>query len=256
MRPSIRNLSWISAGIPIKLGMKCGDCFLCDLHRVRSVVANPPPSPKHNPDCSSMRPKHIRDYLLTLARAAILFYCLPLSGCGQLNSSAPDASTSVSIAKPSDSMDKIDRSRGACVFFLGTDCPISNAYAPEIARIVQQYSSQGIHFYAVYAVRDISQSDAEAHAEKYGLSVPVISDGELKLAQQLAATRMPEVVLLPTEGTAVYQGRIDDRYPQAGGKRREHPTKYDLRDALDAFVAGEPIDVPRTEAVGCHLDLP
>lgn len=154
------------------------------------------------------------------------------------------------------SLSDLERSRGACVFFVGTDCPISNAYAPEIGRIVTEFEKHGIIFYFVYAIRDLAPHDAAEHAKSFGLRGQVILDNELLMAKTLGATRMPEVLLLPPSGEAIYQGRIDDRYSAPGAKRREHPRTQDLRDALLAFVTGQSIVNARTEAVGCYLDLP
>jgi hypothetical protein len=54
----------------------------------------------------------------------------------------------------------------------------------------------------------------------------------------------------------VYLGRIDNRYV-GFGKRREQVTAHDLRDALEAVLAGRPVPRRRTEAVGCDIpDIP
>jgi hypothetical protein len=144
----------------------------------------------------------------------------------------------------------LNRTHGACIFFVGTDCPISNAYAPEIGRIVSEFGKNGITFYFIYAIRDLEPQEAAEHATSFELRGQVVLDSQMALAKALGATRMPEVILLPPEGEAVYQGRIDDRYPAPGAKRREHVRTHDLRDALNAFIAGKPIANPRTSAVG------
>jgi hypothetical protein len=51
----------------------------------------------------------------------------------------------------------------------------------------------------------------------------------------------------------MYLGRIDDRFPDLG-VRREEPTTHELRDALDAVLAGKPVETPRTLAVGCFIE--
>ena len=37
------------------------------------------------------------------------------------------------------------------------------------------------------------------------------------------------------------------------GKQRAQPTRRDLRDALDAVLAGREPVVPRTEPIGCFI---
>lgn len=150
---------------------------------------------------------------------------------------------------------ELDRSRGVCLLIVGTDCPISNAYAPELARIVDDFEEAGVRFYLVYSARWLSTDDALHHALEYGLKGEVVLDASLEIAQALGATRMPEAVLLSATGEAIYQGRIDDRYPAPGAKRREHPTSFDLREALQAYTTGKPVQTSRTPAVGCPLDF-
>ena len=37
------------------------------------------------------------------------------------------------------------------------------------------------------------------------------------------------------------------------GQRRQTVTQHDLRNALDAVLAGKPVAQPVTEAIGCHI---
>src|SRR5262245_31326442 len=39
--------------------------------------------------------------------------------------------------------------RAVALFFIATECPISNRYAPEINRLVAAYATQGVAFYGV-----------------------------------------------------------------------------------------------------------
>jgi hypothetical protein len=50
----------------------------------------------------------------------------------------------------------------------------------------------------------------------------------------------------------MYRGRIDDRY-FTFGKDRPQPTVRDLERSLEAVLAGKPVPVPRTQAIGCIL---
>ena len=49
----------------------------------------------------------------------------------------------------------------------------------------------------------------------------------------------------------VDRGRIDDQY-RLGGVRKEATTR-DLRDALEAVLAGKKIATPETEVDGCPI---
>jgi hypothetical protein len=59
-------------------------------------------------------------------------------------------------------------------------------------------------------------------------------------------------VVVDRAGSIRYSGRIDNFYA-ALGRPRQRVTEHDLRDALDAVLAGRPVPRPRTDAVGCHI---
>ena len=76
----------------------------------------------------------------------------------------------------------------------------------------------------------------------------------LEAAEELTVVK-PEVAVLSPKGDLLYRGRIDDLYADFG-KRRTRPTSRELKDALETVLAGKPITVTRTEAIGCDIDFP
>jgi hypothetical protein len=142
--------------------------------------------------------------------------------------------------------------KAAVVIFISVDCPISNGYAPEISRICGEYEPKGVAFYLVHADRELTDAAAKKHAADYGFTCPVLIDRKHELVRRVGATVTPEAVVIGTGGEVRYRGRIDDLYI-ALGKRQFDTTTHDLRNALDAVVAGKPVAVPRTAAVGCTI---
>ena len=51
----------------------------------------------------------------------------------------------------------------------------------------------------------------------------------------------------------LYLGRIDNRVEDFNIRRAE-PTRFDLREALDAVLAGKPVTNSRTKAFGCAIN--
>jgi peroxiredoxin len=142
------------------------------------------------------------------------------------------------------------------LFFLTTDCPIANSYAPEIGALLKDFADRPVRFYAVHVDPHLTPDEARKHAREYGLTLPVLLDAKHQLVAATGATRTPEAAVILKDGTVAYRGRIDDRYPGLG-KKRQTPNQRDLRDALTAVLAGKPVAVPRTAAVGCSVpDLP
>jgi hypothetical protein len=142
--------------------------------------------------------------------------------------------------------------KAVALIFLLADCPIANSYAGEIKRLCNEYERRGVRFYLVQVDPDLTVADARQHARDYGFPCPVVLDREHKLVQHAGATRVPEAVVFSADGERRYRGRIDDLYV-APGKRRTQPTARDLRAALDAILAGEPVPRPTTATVGCYI---
>ena len=141
--------------------------------------------------------------------------------------------------------------KGDCYIFVLKDCPIANQYAPEVTRIVKDYGSKGVKFTLVFEDTDVDSKGMTKHAQDFGYKLPLMKDEGHKLAKKMGVSVSPSAVIV-LDSKVHYAGRIDDTYP-AIGQRRAKVTSHDLRDALDAFLAGKPATVEKTEAVGCRL---
>ena len=140
-------------------------------------------------------------------------------------------------------------------FFLLHDCPLANTCAPEVGRIVTEYRERGVVSFVVYAEPDLSARLARKHAREHKFPCPVLLDQSGRLVRLTGATVSPEAVVLGPGNHLLYRGRIDDRMT-AFGKQRVEPAHRDLREALDAVLAGKPVTTPVTKAIGCYLPTP
>jgi hypothetical protein len=141
----------------------------------------------------------------------------------------------------------------ATVFlFIAHDCPISNAYAPEIGRIEARFMHTGIRFDEVYAEPDLPIDEARAHHANFKLRGQGLLDPQRQLAHRLKATITPEAVVVLADGSVAYRGRIDNTYASIG-VRRNVTTSHELIDALDAALAGKHPKVSAAPALGCAI---
>lgn len=136
--------------------------------------------------------------------------------------------------------------------FVSTDCPIANSYQPALARVTNDYGSRGVAIFLIHTDPDLSVDVARNHAETFQVKAPVALDPRQSIARRVEATTVPEAVVVGRDGSTVYRGRIDDSFA-ARDKKRPKPTTNDLRDALDDIIAGRPVRVRRTEAIGCVI---
>ena len=144
------------------------------------------------------------------------------------------------------------RQKATVLFFVMHECPVANGYAPEIIRIMSEYSAREVRCFVVYVESDLTPEKARQHARDYGYKSGALLDPRHRLVKAAGATISPEAVVFSPAGEVLYRGRIDDRVADFG-KRRVEPTRRDLRLALDAILAGKPLQARLTKAVGCYI---
>jgi thiol-disulfide isomerase/thioredoxin len=138
------------------------------------------------------------------------------------------------------------------LLFLTTDCPLSNGYVPELNRMKEAYARRGVAFYAVQGDATVANDDVRKHVKEFAYTFPYLLDPKESLAAFTGATTTPEAAVLSPAGDLLYLGRIDNRLEDYG-KQRVQITEFDLKDALDAILAGKPVVRARTKVLGCAI---
>jgi thiol-disulfide isomerase/thioredoxin len=138
------------------------------------------------------------------------------------------------------------------LFFVATDCPIANRMAPELSRIVRDFQPKGIEFEYVYIDPTQTPKEISNHLAQFHLGAPGILDKGHTIVKAVAATVTPEAVVLGKDGKMLYRGRINDLFLEHG-RARKAAKRDDLKIALKELLAGRPISVPQTPALGCSI---
>jgi len=142
------------------------------------------------------------------------------------------------------------------LFFLTSDCPISNGYAPEIQKICAEYASRGVQCTLLYEDIGMDRRSAQKHLNEYRYrGIPAAIDADRRIANHAKATVTPEAVVVDRQGKIRYRGRINNFYADLG-KPRQQVTQHDLADALKAVLAGKTVPNPETQALGCYIVSP
>ncbi len=137
------------------------------------------------------------------------------------------------------------------VAFLGLECPLARRYSQRLNELREEFGPRGVAFVALSANRHDTFEATRAFAK--GLNFPLLYDDAGRMVEEFGATRSPQVFLLNEQREVIYRGRIDDQYAP-GIHGRPTPTRRDLAEAIRQALARQPIDVAKTEPVGCHLD--
>ncbi|SFH53397.1 redoxin domain-containing protein [Planctomicrobium piriforme] len=149
------------------------------------------------------------------------------------------------------SLQDFGKSKTVVVAFLGTQCPLAKLYAVRLQELAGQYSPDDVAFIAVDSNTQDSLAEITAFIRQHQLSYPVLKDLGAKVADRFSAQRTPQVFLLDASRTVRYSGRVDDQY--LVGVMRDKPQRADLKAAIDEVLAGKPVSVATTSAIGCLI---
>jgi peroxiredoxin len=184
---------------------------------------------------------------LLLAGALTLSQAL-LAAAPQVGAPAPRFTLTTVNGKTFSLADTARSHKAVVVMFIATKCPYSNAYNDRMRDMAAAYEKQGILFAGINSNKTEPAEEVIDHAKKHGFAFPLMKDPDNKVADLYEARHTPEIFVVDPEGKLRYHGRIDENY--------EEPTKVtspDLKNALDALIAGRPIAKAETKAFGCSI---
>ena len=142
---------------------------------------------------------------------------------------------------------------GTLVVFSCNTCPWVIRWEDRYVSLANTYAQKGIGMIAVNsnAARFGGEDSLEEmleHAKNNGYNFPYAQDPESELASAFGATKTPHIYLFNGDDKLVYRGAIDDNAKNA--KKVDEPF---LANAIDALLAGNPINPQTTKALGCSI---
>lgn len=137
--------------------------------------------------------------------------------------------------------------------FVSPECPLCQSYSLTLRNIYDQYYRKGVEMIGIVPGTDFTNAQIAAYIKEYKIPFTILKDEQLKLVQHYGATITPEVVVTDTKGGMLYRGRIDN-WAYELGKKRKVITEHNLKDALESILAGKPVKVSQTKAVGCFIE--
>jgi hypothetical protein len=138
------------------------------------------------------------------------------------------------------------------LIFAATDCPISNRYVPEIARLNREFSPQGVRFWWVFPNSTDTAEVVRQHNMNFAIHEDSLLDTSQALVKRANVTITPEAAVFTVGMREVYRGRIDDRYLSIG-QERPQPQQHDLEAAIAAALTYKPVPRPAGPPIGCSI---
>ena len=148
------------------------------------------------------------------------------------------------------------------VIFTAVHCPTAEVYEGRIKKLIADYRDRGVGFVVIQsnspkALRldemgytDLGDSfeDMKLRAAYRHFDFPFLYDGDAQtVAHAYGPVATPHVFVFDAERKLRYQGRVDSNPREAYAK------VPDARNAIEAVLAGRPVTVEKTPAVGCSI---
>ena len=171
-----------------------------------------------------------------------------------LGTKAPGFTLSDTVSGRSLTLDQLKGARGTVVMFICNHCPFVKHINAGLVRAAHDYKPKGIAFVAISSndvanYPDDSPDRMKATALALGYPFPYLYDATQDVARAYQAACTPDLYLFDAGLACVYRGQFDDARPG-----NPHPvTGKDLRAAMDALLAGQPIDPAQKPSVGCNI---
>ena len=136
----------------------------------------------------------------------------------------------------------------------GNGCPIVRQALPALAEVRARYSEQGVEFLLLNSNLQDTRERVAKEASEFKIDFPILLDESQLTGEALGVVRTSEVFVIDPKGWKLkYRGPMDDRLSY----ERQRPAKnHYLTDALDAVLAGKPVQTPQADGVGCLVNFP
>lgn len=139
------------------------------------------------------------------------------------------------------------------VIFTCNHCPYAQALEQRFIEIQRDYAPKGVQLCAissndVRAYPDDSFEKMRERAAEQNWNYPYLHDESQAVARAYDAACTPDIFVFDAERKLRYNGRCDDNWREA-----DKVSRQDLRQALDALLAGRAIDFDVHPALGCSI---
>ena len=140
------------------------------------------------------------------------------------------------------------------VMFICRHCPYVKHVENEVGKLGRDYADSGLGIVAISSndpghYPDDAPERLKDMAQRLGFRFPLCFDETQDVAKAYRAACTPDFYLFDGKRRLVYRGQLDDSRP---GSHRP-VTGRDLRTAIDAVLAGQPVPSTQRASIGCSI---
>jgi len=147
-----------------------------------------------------------------------------------------------------------DSASAYLVMFICNHCPFVKHVREELARLGRDYGDRSVAMYAINSndsrnYPGDSPDKMREESSTWGYTFPYMVDEDQSVAKDYRAACTPEFYVFDAAAKLAYRGQLDDSRPGNSARVDGH----DVRAALDAVLAGEPVSPNQVPSIGCSI---
>jgi len=171
-----------------------------------------------------------------------------------LRTPAPPFSLPDVVSGKTYTIDSFTGKAALLVIFMCRHCPYVVHVQDEIARIGQNYADSGLGIVGISSndpahYPDDAPERLKEMAQQLKFRFPFCFDDTQEVAKAYKAACTPDFYLFDRDRRLAYRGQLDDSRPS----NNKLVTGRDLRAAIDAVLAGKPVDSNQKASIGCSI---
>lgn len=171
-----------------------------------------------------------------------------------LGTSAPDFSLPEPATGSTVTLADFRGSPALLVMFISNHCPFVQHIREALARFASDYQDRGLACVAIGANDVVKYPDdgpvrIAEEVQSRGYPFPYLYDESQAIAKAYRAACTPDFFLFDADRQLVYRGQFDASRPG----NTVPVTGADLRAAVDAVLAGQPVSSEQKPSMGCNI---
>ncbi|OQY54715.1 MAG: thioredoxin family protein [Candidatus Parabeggiatoa sp. nov. 2] len=171
-----------------------------------------------------------------------------------LGTIAPDLTLPNPVTGETATLQGLKSDTATVIMFICNHCPYVKHLNGEIVKLAKDYQPKGVSVIAINS-NDVNNYPEDAPekmkevAQQVGYSFPYLYDETQEVAKAYQAACTPDFYVFDKDLKCAYRGRLDGATP----KNNVPVTGEELRAALDAILAGQPVNSDQKPSMGCSI---
>ncbi|MEH2265610.1 thioredoxin family protein [Nostoc sp.] len=171
-----------------------------------------------------------------------------------LGTKAPDFHLPEVVSGKETSLSTFAEKKALVVMFICRHCPFVKHIQQELVQLGKDYFTSDLAIVAISAndaknYPDDAPESLQAFATEQGFNFTLCYDESQETAKAYTAACTPDFFVFDEQRQLVYRGQLDDSRPSNG----KPVTGADLRAAIEAVLAGQPVTNDQKPSVGCNI---